>query len=77
MTLVLLNIFTGFLDDQREIEEKLMTLNLTRGQFMYAPGILREDRFRLNNLSFAGPVVMGVGGENIIYFMNKLADILY
>jgi hypothetical protein len=22
----------------------------------------REDRFHLNNLSFAGPVVMGVGG---------------
>ena len=27
------------------------------------PGMATVDRFKLNNLSFAGPVVMGVGGE--------------
>lgn len=55
----------GFLDDQREIEERLQALNQTRDELMFAPGILREDRFRLNNLSFAGPVIMGVGGMQV------------
>jgi hypothetical protein len=29
----------------------------------YGPGMATVDRFKLNNLSFAGPVVMGVGGR--------------
>ena len=61
-----INLFLGFLDDQRAIEERLIALNITRTQMMYAPGILREDRFKLNNLSFAGPVIMGIGGAFIV-----------
>ena len=30
------------------------------------PGMATVDRFKLNNLSFAGPVVMGVGGECVV-----------
>lgn len=54
--------FTGFLDDQNYVHLTnngtipLPKTNLT-------PGLERNDRFKLNNLSFAGPVIMGVGGK--------------
>ena len=68
--------FPGFLDDQREMEQKLKDLNQTQEELLYAPGVVRNDRFRLNNLSFAGPVVMGIGGRcqdgQTIYAFRKM-----
>ncbi len=63
----------GFLDDQRKLEAKL---NVTDNAYMannylnYVPGLQTEDRFRLNNLSFAGPVIMGLGGETLILYAS-------
>ena len=38
--------------------------NTTQDISAVGPGMAEPvDRFRLNNLSFAGPVVMGVGGR--------------
>ena len=38
--------------------------NSTQDISAVGPGMAEPvDRFRLNNLSFAGPVVMGVGGK--------------
>ena len=36
-----------------------MTLTAT----LYGPGQDRLDRFQLNDMSFAGPVIMGIGGK--------------
>ena len=53
----------GFLKDQREFEETLRRNNMTLASTLYAPGQERLDRFQLNNMSFAGPVIMGIGGK--------------
>ena len=38
---------------------------MTLASTLYGPGQERLDRFHLNNLSFAGPVIMGIGGKEI------------
>ena len=56
----------GFLEDQKEFEEKLRRNNMTLASTLYGTGMERANRFYLNNLSFAGPVIMGIGGKKII-----------
>ena len=54
--------FSGFIADQRRYQEIMR--NSTQDISAVGPGMAEPvDRFRLNNLSFAGPVVMGVGGK--------------
>lgn len=53
----------GFLDDEEELQKIISISNQTIVQYMFGPGMEREDSFKLNNLSFAGPVVMGIGGS--------------
>ena len=57
--------FAGYLDDQKAYEIRLRNSNISESLLLYGPGLAREDSFNLNNLSFAGPVVMGVGGNYI------------
>ena len=53
---------SGFIADQRRYQEIMR--NSTQDISAVGPGMAEPvDRFRLNNLSFAGPVVMGVGGK--------------
>lgn len=56
-------MLTGYLKDTREFEETLLKNNMTLASTLYAPGQERLDRFKLNNMSFAGPVIMGIGGK--------------
>ena len=53
----------GFITDQREYEiqmnNKTHPPNHKTGPGMAEP----VERFKLNNLSFAGPVIMGIGGK--------------
>ena len=54
--------FAGFIADQKEYEIKVN--NKTHPYTPVGPGQPEPtERFRLNNLSFAGPVIMGVGGK--------------
>ncbi len=53
----------GFFDDQRQLAELAANGTVSKDNFHFTPGLATEDRFKLNNLSFAGPVIMGVGGE--------------
>ena len=53
----------GYLNDAREFEENLKKNNMTMAAALYGPGQERLDRFHLNNMSFAGPVIMGIGGK--------------
>ncbi len=66
LTCLLLFFFPGYLDDQKRLEAKLMNSTdsaaMNDPELNYVPGLQTEDRFRLNNLSFAGPVIMGTGG---------------
>ena len=56
------SFFSGFIADQRRYQEIMR--NSTQDISAVGPGMAEPvDRFRLNNLSFAGPVVMGVGGK--------------
>ena len=55
----------GFLDDQRALEDASRNSTATVNMYDLTPGLMREDRFQLNNLSFAGPVIMGVGGKDL------------
>ena len=32
----------------------------------------KDDRFHLNNISFAGPVVLGIGGKKSSYKWNRM-----
>ncbi len=68
MLLCLSTGISGYLDDQKKLDVKLNATNADGGggrnpDLNYIPGLQTEDRFRLNNLSFAGPVVMGTGGK--------------
>ena len=54
---------TGYLKDQKEFEESLRKNNMTMAATLYGPGQDRQDRFQLNDMSFAGPVIMGIGGK--------------
>ena len=36
---------------------------MTMAATLYGPGQDRQDRFHLNDMSFAGPVIMGIGGK--------------
>ena len=36
---------------------------MTMAATLYGPGQDRQDRFQLNDMSFAGPVIMGIGGK--------------
>ena len=57
-----MDFFSGFIADQRRYQEIMR--NSTQDISSVGPGMAEPvDRFRLNNLSFAGPVVMGVGGK--------------
>lgn len=56
-------LFSGFITDQKEYELRMQnkTHPPTR---QTGPGMAEPvERFQLNNLSFAGPVIMGVGGS--------------
>lgn len=55
--------FSGYLKDQKEFEESLRKSNMTMAATLYGPGQDRQDRFHLNDMSFAGPVIMGIGGN--------------
>ncbi len=69
LTFLLIFFFPGYLDDQKRLEAKLMNSTdsaaMNDPELNYVPGLQTEDRFRLNNLSFAGPVIMGTGGHLI------------
>ena len=56
-------MFSGFVGDQREYNDRMN--NKTHPPVLKSgPGMIEPvERFRLNNLSFAGPVIMGVGGK--------------
>ena len=56
-------LFSGFVGDQREYNDRMN--NKTHPPVLKSgPGMIEPvERFRLNNLSFAGPVIMGVGGK--------------
>ena len=56
-------LFSGYLKDQKEFEEQLRRTNMTMAATLYGPGQDRQDRFQLNDMSFAGPVIMGIGGK--------------
>ena len=56
-------LLTGYLKDQKEFEESLRKNNMTLAATLYGPGQDRLDRFQLNDMSFAGPVIMGIGGK--------------
>ena len=56
-------MFSGYLKDQKEFEEQLRRTNMTMAATLYGPGQDRQDRFQLNDMSFAGPVIMGIGGK--------------
>ena len=43
---------------------------MTLASTLYGTGMERANRFYLNNLSFAGPVIMGIGGKKIIVFLE-------
>lgn len=51
----------GFFIDQRSAESLNANGTLPNGN-VPGPGIPRQEGFQLNNFSFAGPVVMGIGG---------------
>ena len=55
-------MFSGFVNDQNDrfirLNNKTHPPELNSGPGMIEP----VERFRLNNLSFAGPVIMGIGG---------------
>ena len=67
--------FSGFISDQKTFQEKMK--NSTYDIGIVGPGMAEpEERFKLNNLSFAGPVIMGVGGkESILHHPSRLAVI--
>ena len=52
------------MSDQREFEAMLERTNLTVQNVLNVPGTSRDANFRLNNMSFAGPVIMGIGGKH-------------
>jgi hypothetical protein len=56
-------VLTGYLEDQEIFEESLRKNNETMAERLYGPGKDRLDRFKLNDKSFAGPVIMGIGGK--------------
>ena len=62
---------SGFIADQKTHIEKLR--NSTQGDTsLVGPGMAEPvDRFKLNNLSFAGPIIMGVGGKFRSVIINQ------
>ena len=57
-------LFAGFISDQKEFEARLHNTTHPPSR-LTGPGMAEPvERFQLNNLSFAGPVIMGVGGKN-------------
>ena len=54
------NFIAGFLTDQEEYREHL---EMSRRYENYSSEKYKDDRFHLSNISFAGPVVLGIGGE--------------
>ena len=62
---------SGFIADQQTHVEKLR--NSTQGDTsLVGPGMAEPvDRFKLNNLSFAGPIIMGVGGKIRSVIINQ------
>ena len=60
----------GFLTDQQDFQAMLERTNQTIENVLNVPGTIDThaggSNFRLNNMSFAGPVVMGIGGKNIL-----------
>jgi len=54
--------FLGYFTDQSAVESLIANGSLPSGN-VPGPGIARQEGFHLNNFSFAGPVVMGVGGK--------------
>merc|ERR1719259_1443772 len=63
-------IILGFLTDQQDFEAMLERTNQTIENVLNVPGTIDThaggSNFRLNNMSFAGPVVMGIGGFLIV-----------
>ncbi len=63
--------FSGYFTDQRSVESLIANGSLPSGN-VPGPGIARQEGFHLNNFSFAGPVVMGVGGKINLTSLYKL-----
>ena len=72
LTLTYFFLLIGYLKDQKEFEESLRKNNMTMAATLYGPGQDRQDRFQLNDMSFAGPVIMGIGGKYITNDTNFL-----
>lgn len=61
-----LSAFSGFITDQKEFEARIRNESIPSPR-QTGPGMAEPvERFQLNNLSFAGPVIMGVGGNECI-----------
>lgn len=58
----------GFLTDQEEYREHL---EMSRRYENYSSEKYKDDRFHLSNISFAGPVVLGIGGEVLCKFIRQ------
>ena len=69
--------FSGYLKDQKEFEEQLRRTNMTMAATLYGPGQDRQDRFQLNDMSFAGPVIMGIGGKYYKRYNSFLRSCYY
>ena len=69
-------ISSGFINDQKDFVERLN--NKTHPpKLNTGPGMIEPvERFRLNNLSFAGPVIMGIGGKKIIFFSPNCSKLV-
>ena len=67
-------MFSGFVGDQREYNDRMN--NKTHPPVLKSgPGMIEPvERFRLNNLSFAGPVIMGVGGKKFETVLRSFDD---
>ena len=51
---------------------------MTLASALYGPGQERRDQFHLNNLSFAGPVIMGIGGKcySSVVILNSVVEVI-
>ena len=50
---------------------------MTMAATLYGPGQDRQDRFQLNDMSFAGPVIMGIGGKYYKRYNSFLRSCYY
>ena len=65
---IIIYLIAGFLTDQEEYQEHL---EMSRRYENYSSEKYKDDRFHLSNISFSGPVVLGIGGEVLSSFIKK------